>query len=379
MTYSAVRVSNPRQMKDFFKLPFLVYRDDRSWVAPIIEEVRRTLDRKRNPYFANADLELFVCYRDGAIASRAAIIINKLHQEKFSRRSAFFGFFESIDDTEAAARLFAQAERTCAGRGVELLEGPFNPNHYSELGLQVSHFGAPPSFFQPYNPDYYPRLLAAAGFRRSAVFQTMKNENIRDYVQKRYGSVRESPSLDGYTVRSLDLKNLDNELERIREVNNDAFSDNWHFLPLSREEYLFSAKFLQFVTRPELIKIAEHRGRPVGVLHCVLDINPLLKKMRGKMNPLGALRFLSGRRKIKRLIIFSVGIKKEYRHTRAYQLLLRAFCQTIQKYEALETTWLSDENSAVMASAERLGLVPDRQFAIYEKYIPADAGKGGSC
>jgi hypothetical protein len=373
MTYSAVRVSSPGQMKDFLKLPFLVYRDDHSWVAPITSEVRRTLDKKRNPYFTDAGLELFVCYKNSVIAARMAIIINRLHQKKFGEKTAFFGFFESINDPEAVSYLFAQAGAYCAGHGAEVLEGPFNPNHYSELGLQVSHYGTPPAFFQPYNPAYYRHLLRAVGFQPSAVFQTMKNENISEYVQKRYGSLKGSVEVDGYRVRSLSLADLENELERIREVNNDAFSSNWHFLPLSREEYQFSAKFLRLVTRPELVKIIEHQGRPVGVAHCVLDINPLLRKMHGKTGLLKALRFLYGRRKIKTLIIFSVGIKKDYQHTQASRLLLRAFCQTVQKYQVLETTWLSRESSTVMASAEHLGLIPDKQFAIFRKPISPEA------
>jgi hypothetical protein len=375
MTYNAVLVSSPGQMKDFLQLPFLVYRDDHSWVAPITSEVRRTLDKKRNPYFADAELELFVCYKSSVIAARTAIVINGLHQKKFSERSAFFGFFESINDPEAVSCLFAQAEAYCAGQGIDVLEGPFNPNHYSELGLQVSHYGTPPAFFQSYNPAYYRHLLRAVGFRPTAVFQTMKNENIREYMQERYGSLQGSVEVDGYKVRSLSLADLENELERIREVNNDAFSSNWHFLPLSREEYLFSAKFLRLVTRPELVKIIEHQGRPVGVVHCVLDINPLLRKMNGKTGLLKALRFLYGRRKIKTLIIFSVGIKKAYQHTQAFRLLLQAFCQTVQKYEVLETTWLSGENSTVMASAEHLGLKPDKQFAIYKKSISPETRK----
>lgn len=373
MSYSAERLSSPRQMKDFLRLPFQVYLHDKRWVAPINSEVCRTLDKQKNPYFAQAELELFVCYKDHAIACRTAIITNRLHQKTFGEKSSFFGFFESINDTEAVSRLFDEAEKYCAGKGIDSLEGPFNPNHYSELGLQVSHYGAPPAFFQPYNPGYYPNLLRAAGFRPSAVLQTMKNENIREYLRECYGTCPSPADADGYRVRSLSLNDLENELERIREVNNDAFSSNWHFLPLSREEYLFSAKFLKFVTRPELIKIVEHQGRPVGILHCVLDINPLLRKMRGRTDPVSRLRFLFGRRKIRTLIIFSVGIKKAYRHTPAYRLLFQEFRRTAQKYEVVMTTWLSKENAAVMGAAGHLGLKPDRQFAIYKKYLSRES------
>jgi hypothetical protein len=314
-------------------------------------------------------LKLFVCYKNNDIASRVAVIINWLHQKKFGVKSAFFGFFESINDLDAVRRLFNEAEKYCRSEGVELLEGPFNPNHYSELGLQADKFGTPPTFFQPYNPDYYKNLLEEAGFHISSRFQTRKNENIGEYVLDRYGNQTTSLETRNYTIRSFSTRDFEEELERFREVNNDAFSSNWHFLPLSREEYLFSAKYLRLVTRPDLVKIVEHQGKPVAILHCVLDINPALKTMKGKVRPIKYLRFLLERRKTQKIIIFSVGIKKDYQHSRVYKLLLDSFCQMCLKYKIVETTWMSEENTPVVKAAEHLGLKPDKEFVIYEKSL----------
>lgn len=369
MTYSVISVSSARQMKDFLRLPFVIYRPDPNWVAPLTSEVRRVLDEKLNPYFANAKLKLFLCYKGNTIASRTAIIINRLHWEKFDVKSAFFGFFESFDDLEAVRHLFDEAERYCRSQGVDLLEGPFNPNHYCELGLQVNQFRTTPSFFQPYNPEYYNNLLQEAGFRISARFQTRKNENISEYVLARYGAQTNPAEMDSYTIRSFATNDFKAELECFREVNNDAFSSNWHFLPLSKEEYLFSAKYLRLVTRPDLIKIVEHNGKPVALLHCVLDINPALKKMKGKAGPIEYLRFLRERRKIQKLIIFTVAIKKAYQHSRVYKLLLSEFCKVCLNYKVLESTWMSKENIAAVKAAEHLGLKPDKEFAIYEKHL----------
>ncbi|MEW6456808.1 MAG: hypothetical protein AB1410_08880 [Acidobacteriota bacterium] len=368
MTYKVMPVSNSRQMKDFLMLPFVIYRHDPNWVPPITSEVRRIINEKINPYFNNAQIKFFVCYKNNTAVSRTAIIINRLHHEKFGVNAVFFGFFESINDPDAVRYLFDEAESYCKSQGSALLEGPFNPNHYSELGLQVNKFGTPPTFFQPYNPEYYTDLLEATGFHVSSRFHSWKNENIREYILDHYG-IQTALEVDGYTVRSFSMKNIRAELEIIREVNNNAFSSNWHFLPLSREEYLFSSKFLSLITYPELIKIVEHNGSPAGVLICVLDINPLLKKMNGKVGPIKYIRFLYERRKIRKLIIYSVGIKKEYQHTPVFQLIFNAFCQIILNYNVLETTWLSEENIPAVKATDRLGLKPDKQFVIYEKYL----------
>jgi hypothetical protein len=159
MGYAVVSVSDEKRLKEFLRLPFFLYRDDPHWVPPVVSEVRRTLDTKRNPYFANATLRLFLCYKDGTPTARLAIVIDRLYEDKFGVRTAFFGFFESTNDEEAVRRLFGEAEEVCRAEGVKILEGPFNPNHYSELGLQVDKFETSPSFFQPYNPAYYSALL----------------------------------------------------------------------------------------------------------------------------------------------------------------------------------------------------------------------------
>lgn len=369
MTYKVVSVSRNRQMKDFLRLPYIIYRKDPNWVPPLRTEVRRILNKRRNPYFANAKLRLLVCYRDEAIAARVAIIINRLHQEKFCKKSAFFGFFESINDLNAVKHLFDTAEEYSRSQGVRLLEGPFNPNHYSELGLQVDQYETPPTFFQPYNPAYYNELLKQIGFHVSATFHTRKNENIHQYVLERYGTKILPSKMGNYSVRSFSKKDFKAELERFREVNNDAFSSNWHFIPLSKEEYLFSAKYLSLVTFMDLIKIVEYNGTPVGILHCVLDINPALRKLKGKADPIKLIRFFYERKKIQKLIIFSVGIKKAHRHGRTSLLLFNSFNQMCREYKVLETTWMSEENIPAVEVAEYFGLKPDKHFVIYEKHL----------
>ena len=369
MSYKVQEVASSRQFKDFLRLPRAVYREDRQWVEPLAAEVRRTLDADKNPYFREASLKLFLCSKDDAPVARLSIVINRIHERTFGLRSAFFGYFEALDDEDAVRYLLEEAEKYCRSKAVQVVEGPFSPNHYSELGFQLDSFGAPPSFFQPYNPPHYPRFLEKAGYRLGHRFQTMKNSHIREYLMVRYGHLSEAAEQDGYSVRSIDLKDLRAELERIREVNNDAFASNWHFLPLSREEYIFSSKYLSLVTRPDLIKIVEHQGRPVAVLHCVLDINPLLKKLKGRAGPVKYLNFLRARRKVKNLIIFTVAIKKAYQHTRVFHLLLAGFCRMGQEFETLESTWLSPENLPALRSAENMGMKPDKHFGVYEKRI----------
>ncbi len=369
MEYTIQSVCDRKTLRDFLALPFRVYREDQHWVPPLTSEVRRVLDPRRNPYFRNANLERFVCYRANESVSRVAIVTNRLHWEKYRTKPAFFGFFESVPDDDAVRLLFHVAEHYCTRVGAESLEGPFNPNHYSELGLQLDHFGESPSFFQPYNPEYYHGLLLNAGFVKTKIVHTRRNAHIRDYIRQRYGDEDVVANSNGYVVRTFRNNEFGNELERIREVFNDAFSDNWHFLPLGRDEYRFSAKFLNFVTVPELVTIVEHHGEPVGILECVQDVNPLIHGLNGTVGPLKYLRYQRQRKSIRNLIVYAVGIKKSHQRSRVYKLLMEALCRSARKYDVLETTWMCTDNPLSIRAAERFGMKPDREFAIYRKEL----------
>lgn len=369
MGYSVRTVDSQRDLKQFLRIPRIVYKGDDHWVPPISAEVRRVLDPGRNPYFKTASLRLFLCLKDEQPVARTAVVISRRHEEKFGVKTAFFGFFESTNDQAATNFLFAEVASYCHSCGVEVLEGPFNPNHYSELGLQISHFETPQSFFQTYNPEYYHTLLAGAGFRQSTVLFTARNESPKDFLLHEYGPNPVKPQYDGYQVRTVDPKRLAADLDEIRSVLNDAFSSNWHFLEASQEEYQFSAKFLRLVTDPKLNIIVRHNGFPVGVLMCVLDINPLLKRFHGRVGPLKYLRFLKAKGSIRSLIVYAVGIRKAYHHTRVFSLLLNEMIRIAQSYDCLETTWMSRDNSLAIRSAERLGMRPEKHFAIYEKRL----------
>jgi len=369
MAYSVVPVTDKRRLDEFLRLPFALYRGDPLWVPPLVAEVRRTLDPERNPYFSDAALRLFVCYRDGRPVARLAVVISGAHRKAFGVRAAFFGFFEAADDGQAVQHLFAEAEAFCRDRSAEILEGPFNPHHYSEIGLQIDRFGTAPSFFQPYNPPYYPELLEQAGYRIAARLQTMANDDAGHDLVRRFDDLPVTAGRNGYTVRSFSPADKARDLAFMREVNNDAFAENWHFLPLSPEEYTFSAKFMSFVTRPDLVKFVEHRGRPVAVLHCVLDINPLLRRWRGASGPVKLLRFVRGRKAVKTIILFTVAIKREYRRSVVSRLLLAEFCRMARPFARAETTWMSADNRSALKAAASLGMRPDKHFAIYAKEL----------
>jgi hypothetical protein len=363
------RVDSRPAWRDFLAVPRQVYRDDPLRVPPIDAEVRRTLDPARNPYFREARLERFVAYRGREPVARACAVVSRAHLRRFGRRTAFFGFFESADDDEAAERLLDRVGDWCRESGAEELGGPFNPNHYSELGLQVSGFDAPPAFFEPRNPPYYVRLLESNGFAVVKRLHTRANPDVGAYLRGRYGAVERPRRRGDFRVRPFRLRETRRELERIRSVYNDAFADNWHFLPLSAAEYAFLARGLLLVSRPHLLALVEYRGEPVGVAQCALDVNPLLRRLDGRSGPMGAARFLLGRRTLRDVVLFAAGIRADFRSTEAYRLLVEYLFWALRDCRVMTTTWMTDDNPAAIGGALRFGLEPSKRFVVYGRRL----------
>ncbi len=367
-------VSDRRTLNDFLNLPSIVYRDDPRAVLPVRSSVKRVLDVRANPYFESASLDMFVVYREGRPVSRAVLVVSREHCRTFNERTGFFGFFESLDDREGAEALFSRIEGTARAQNVTALEGPFNPNHYSELGLLADHYDEEQGFFEPYNPPYYHRLLGEAGFVPTERLYTGRNDAVGPYLRKRYGPVPDPPARGDYTVRMFDLSRMDRDLECVRTVFNDAFAGNWHFLPASEREHRFSAKYLKLITEPRLVTIVEHRGTPAGVLMCVLDVNPLLRRMHGSAGPVKYVRFLSAKKRIRTLVVYAVGIRKGYRGTRVFTLLMDSLRRMADSFDVLTCTWIHPENVLSVKTAARVGLTPFKHLLIYRKDLPRSGG-----
>jgi hypothetical protein len=362
-------VSDRRGLNAFVRLAADVYRNDPLWVPPLEREVRRTLNPAVNPYYRDATLRLFLAKRDGMPVARLAITISRAHAKRWEEHTAFFGFFESLPDREVSETLFAEAERYCADQGVTAIEGPFNPCHYSELGMLADSFDRAPSFFQTYNPPRYNELLTNLGYTVASRKFTARISDCRTNLQRRHGALERRTQMGDFTIRIFEMKQRKRDLEIMREVFNDAFSDNWHFLPSSKEEFEFAASMLKYVTDPGLILVLEHRGRPVGVTMFVYDINPLIKRMRGRVQPLQLLLYQRRKRRIRGIILYAGGIRKEFRGSRGYALMLHEAARIAMGFDTLECTWISEENDQARAAAANLEMIEDRHYIIYRKQV----------
>jgi hypothetical protein len=368
MSFIVKQITEKEGMNDFLSVPMEIYRNDPNWIAPLQSEIRRVLDTDKNPYFINATLRIYVCYQDAIPVSRAILVINQLYWRKWNRKSSFFGFFESVNDRIAVKCLFDKIEADSRASGAQYLEGPFNPNHYSELGILTDSFDSAPLFFETYNPDYYSSLLEEAGFSELKKLHTMINYHISSTIKNKYRSSDFKISGNVITIRKLNIFRFKRDLEILREINNDAFENNQFFLPLSGKEYNYSAKHLFFVSRPGLILIAEHKGKPVGAAQFVINLNRLTGPCKGRIMPWNIPGFLLKRRHLKELVVFTVAVKKAYRHTRVFSVMLKSAIKIFASYSTLATTWISDDDLSENLT-HLLDLKPYKHFTIFSKNL----------
>jgi len=279
-------------------------------------------------------------------------------------KTGFFGFFEAFNEPAPVKLLLDEVKNYCREEKILRLEGPFNPNLYSELGMLCSSFDSPQTFFQTYNPEYYNSLLKENGFKVLEILHTRINKNSSGYFNEKFKKPCELRTKE-LVVRDFDKKNSERDLEHLRNIYNDAFAENWHFTQVSKEEYLFVSKHLSLVTPPELIKFVENKNEPIAAVQFALDVNPLLRKFNGRRNPVRYLELLAKRKKIDRVLLFAVGIKKEFRNSRVADLLFKATVEVGRKYNILEATWMYDNNKVAISLAVKLGLVRDKEFCIY--------------
>jgi hypothetical protein len=368
MPFLVSEIKDKEGMDDFLSIPSEIYRSDPNWIVPLNSELRILLDPQDNPYFKNIILKIYVCYDSSKPVSRSILVVNHLYWQKWNRKSAFFGFFESYNDKNAVKCLFDRMETDSRAAGAEYLEGPFNPNHYSELGILTDNFISAPLFFETYNPSYYSELLNDAGFSELKKLHTMINYDIRSTIENKYGSSTDQAIKNKITIRKLNIFRLKRDLEILRDINNDAFENNQFFLPLSHEEYKFSAKYLFFVSTPGLILIAEYQGKPVGAAQFAVNINSLIKPLKGSVLPWNIPGLLWKRRKVKELVLFTVGIKKAFRHTRVFSALLKSAVHVFRNFQTLSTTWISDDSLSENLT-QLLDLKPYKHFSIFSKHL----------
>jgi GNAT superfamily N-acetyltransferase len=370
-------VASKRELKAFMRLPWRLYRNEPQWGPPLLMELRKRLDRERNPFFEHAEAEYFLAWRDGRPVGRITAQVDRNLNEFQGNDWGLFGFFECEDDPEAAAALLDAAAGWLRQRGRDRMVGPMDFTTNDECGLLVEGHDRPPIIFTPWQHPYYQGLLEGAGLTKAMdtfmwELYVDKRERVHPAIWDMAAKVQ---SEHGITVRPMRKRDLEAEVGRFLEVYNAAWERNWGFVPLSEEEVRHYAKDLKPVLDENWAMIAEARdGTVVGAALTLPDYNQVLAHLNGRLLPFGWAKALYWRRKIDRVRVFALGVKREYQHTgvaaRMYELHFDSAERTPQK--GGETGWILESNTAMNRAMEGMGGKISRRYRFYERPLAAD-------
>ena len=382
MASSTIRIvpaTDQEQRRAFAKFPWRIYRDDPNWVAPIFMDRLTLLDPEKHPFYEHAEVRLFTALKGGEVVGTISAQINHLHNEIYNDRVGFFGFFEVIEEYEVAQALFNAASDWLRERGMEAIRGPESFSQNEECGLLIDGFDSPPMILTTYNPPYYESFIEQAGFEKvQDLFAWHLLTNIFDYdVQKlprKFVRVaEEAKKRENVVVRSVDMKRFDQEVELVKEVYNQAWEQNWGFVPLTDHELDHLAGEMKMILDPALVYIAEVDGKVAGISLGLPDVNQALLKAKPQPNvwslPLTLAKFLWHRRKIDSMRLWAMGVLPEYRSLGIDALFYveTARAAFAKGYEHCEMGWILESNDMMNRIIERLGGKIYKTHRLYEK------------
>ncbi|MBX3734572.1 MAG: GNAT family N-acetyltransferase [Verrucomicrobiae bacterium] len=346
--------------------------NDPLWVAPLESEQHRVLG-PGNPFHKHAAMELFVATGPAGDVGRLAVIEDRTHNSIHGERTAFFGFFESVEDPAVSGALFNAAADWARHRGLDRLRGPMNPSINDECGLLVEGFDTPPAIMMPHNPPHHAHLLAASGFAKIKdllAFQ-MRVADAPAAVLSRFLQkfARREPDV---TLRALERRTLGIEVPKIRTVYNLAWEKNWGAVPLTPAEIDFLVERLAPLLVPGLVWVAEVRGEPAGFLLALPDFNQVLRRLRGRLLsvrlPL-VLPDLLGWRQPDAIRMVALGVRHEFQGRGIESAMLAKTLEACRRrhFATCEASWTLEDNTAVQRLIARFGGRRHKTYRIFEK------------
>lgn len=377
MTIVVQPVRTRAQKKAFVELAYRLNADDPNWVPPLRGEVNGLITPGRNPWFEHAEAELFLARRQGRVIGRISAQVDALVLEHMGAGTGQWGMLEA-EDEDAWRALIQAAEDWLRRKGMTRSLGPFSLGIWDEPGLLVQGFDHPPMVMMGHNRAVYERWVEAAGYRGVKDLLTYDLDisgGLPPIVHRIVASGQKNPRI---RLRNVDTRRFDEEARIILGILNDAWSDNWGFIPLTDAEIAFAGKKLKPIVFSDLIRIAELDGRPVAFLISLPNLNLVLKKLNGRLFPFGWLRLLrwlrAGRFLEARVPL--MGVVKDLQGSRLASQLAFMLVETIRAQGApkygigrSEIGWVLDDNQGMKSIADAIESKVNRVYRVYEKVL----------
>ena len=369
-----VKVERKSDLNEFIRLPWSLYKDDPNWIPPLILERRMQLSPK-NPYFEHAKFCSWITYRNGKPVGRISAQIDRLHIDRYQDATGFFGMLEAEDNSLTFRALLSTAESWLRDQGMQQISGPFNLSINQELGLLVDGFDTPPSLMMGHARPYYADRIEKDGYQKEKdLLAYIINTDSKMTAAAKRITAR---AKDRIHIRRLQKSDFVNELEIIRNIFNDAWSQNWGFIPWTEAEFEHLGKDLKMLADEELIKIAEADGKPAAFMVVLPNINEVIRDLNGRLLPFGWLKML-WRLKVKypkSARIPLMGVRSQYHNSLMGAALAFGIFADVQQQvlkrgiKEIELSWILEDNMRMRNIIESNSGRVYKTYRIYSKKL----------
>jgi hypothetical protein len=363
--------------KAFVDFAWEVYKDDPAWVPPLKDEVHGLLNPKKNPWFEHARAQYWLAFRGDKVVGRISAQVDDLVLEHMGAGTGQWGMFEALD-AEAAWKLISTAETWLRQQGMKSALGPFSLSIWDEPGLEIEGFDEPPTAMMGHHRPEYRAWVEAAGYEKAKdlVTYALDISNWHDPLIARLIAAGErNPRI---RIRLIDKSRFDEEARLILNLLNDAWSNNWGYVPLTESEIAYAGKKLKPIIFKELVRVAEVDGEPVAFMLTIPDINELLKDLDGELYPFNWIKLLWRLRKpqTRRLRVPLMGVARKLHGSRlasqlAFMMIEFTRRDAVSKYGAThgEFGWILEDNKGMLSIAQLPGAAINHRYRIYQKQL----------
>jgi hypothetical protein len=379
MTVTVRRVVTKAERKAFVELAYRLNAGDPNWVPPLKDEVRGLITLGKNPWFEHAEAAFFLAYRDGAAVGRISAQVDQLVLAHMAPGLGQWGMFE-VADGEAARALLGAAEEWLRAKGMTKAMGPFSLGIWDEPGLLIDGHDHPPMVMMGHNRAEYRGWIEAAGYARAKDLYTYDVPSDRPFppiVERIIASGEKNPRI---RIRRIDKSRFDEEAALLLSILNEAWAQNWGFIPLTDSEIAYVGKKLKPIVLEDMILVAEYDGEPVAFMIGLPDVNEFLMDLKGELFPFGWAKLLW---RLKRMRpgggrVPLMGVLSKLHATRLASQLAFMMIEYIRRagyghygITRAEVGWILDDNAPMLSIAEVIQARRNRTYRIYEKPLRA--------
>lgn len=370
-----ISVDTARQWRTFHRLPYRVYQDDPNWVPPLLLERKMHFSVKHNPFFQHAQAKFWVAYRNGIPVGRISAQIDRLHLEHYNDRTGHFGFIEATDDAETFSALLDTAESWLRQAGMVRVLGPVSFSMWDQPGLLVEGFDSPPSVMMGHALPYFATRIEAAGYRREQDLLTYEFDVRAPWPPLASRLIERIRNWSGIVIRNARKSAAAEDIEIIHDIINDAWSDNWGFVPMTKAEIDEVGSLIKFLVQDGDIAIAEYKGRPVAFSAIFPNLNEAIRDLGGRLAPFGWIKLLwrlkvAGLRSARMPLM---GVRKSFQTSQMGAALALSVINATRTFNEQqgkilgELSWIHEQNHRVRHVIELVGGKQRKRYRIYAK------------